>query len=723
MTLSGPITANMWGLFPVIRGGYNMTRSGSFFRSKVAQRIFFLFILCALLPVFVLSVLSYTQVSSQLKRQSLDRLQNSAKAHGMSIYERFLFFETNLKLIVSGNLNSESNQLDIHRAMAVNQNIFQQFKAVGVITASGQLTLLHNEFKNVPGAMINKALTPGPYKPSHFFTPALENTAPGRVFMMIKLNPGATNSETLVGEIKSTVLWGIGYENILPPMTDLCVIDQFRNIMVTSFPADRNLLHRITLKIDGAAPRSFGYKQDQTSYFVSYWPMFLRSRFDAPGLTIILRTRTSNALAPLSNFKKIFPLVILLSVLIVLLLSIVHIRKNLLPLERLKEGTLRVAKQDFKTRVIVSSNDEFEDLADSFNSMSTQLDREFDALTTRTDIDRAILSSLSTKKIINTALKRMFVFFSCQSISINLVVEKQPDTVHAYITTNIKIRKTREEFFRITAEDMQTLSNSPRQILVDSTAGACSFLSKTDQQTKHSFLVLPLFFDNMLKGMVALGHLKDSPFSDNDLRHARQIADQVMVALSNSSLVEALEKLNIGTVQALARAVDTKSAWTAGHSERVTELSLKIATVMGFTPGELEVLQRAALLHDIGKIGVPISILDKPGRLTDEEFEKVKEHPLIGMKILEPIPAYVDVLPVVSQHHERYNGQGYPYGLAGQEIVIGARILAVADVYDAVVSDRPYRNGWIEEKAIRMITDEAGKHFDPLVVKAFLAAI
>ena len=128
-------------------------------------------------------------------------------------------------------------------------------------------------------------------------------------------------------------------------------------------------------------------------------------------------------------------------------------------------------------------------------------------------------------------------------------------------------------------------------------------------------------------------------------------------------------------------------------------------------------------MFDIGKIGIPLSILDKPDKLTDDEFNKIKDHSLLGARILEPINAYEDVIPIVLQHHEKYNGKGYPCGLAGEDIVLGARILAVADVYDAVVSDRPYRDGWIEEKAIEMITAERGEYFDPKVVEAFLAAI
>lgn len=371
----------------------------------------------------------------------------------------------------------------------------------------------------------------------------------------------------------------------------------------------------------------------------------------------------------------------------------------------------------------MKSKDEFEDLADSFNLMSGQLDRHFEAVTTRSKIDRAILSSLSVKKIVNTALKRMYLFFSCDSISINIVMDKKPTTYHGYILTDISVRKTQEEFFNMTLEDQHMLMENKSCLMVDLTKESPSYLARAAVENMASFLVLPIFFDGALKGLVALGFKHSKNHSQDDLNQARQIADQVAVALSNSSLVDALKKLNLGTLEALARTVDAKSSWTAGHSERVTHLSIKIAHVLGLDEKQVETLKRAAYLHDIGKIGISRSLLDKPGRLTDQEFEAVKDHPAIGARILEPIEAYADVIPMVLQHHEKYNGKGYPYGIGGEDIEIGARIMAVADVYDAVVSDRPYRQGWIEEKAISMITEEAGKHFDPKVVDAFLTAI
>lgn len=283
-----------------------------------------------------------------------------------------------------------------------------------------------------------------------------QDKAPAKVYMLMKTIPNHTG--VLAGELHISYLWKIGNHNTLPHNIDPCIVNQVRKVLLTSFPPTDDLLHQVTMKINGKTPLAFKYKEGGETYFASYWPMFLKSRFDAPNLNIILRSNSADALAPLSTFKKIFPLVLLLSFWIVLLLSIIHIRKSLVPLEKLKEGTLRVAKQDLKKRVVVTNQDEFEDLADSFNSMSDQLDQHFAALTTRADIDRAILSSLDTKKIIYTALKRMFVFFSCNSISVNLAVEKQPDTFHAYISTDIKVRKPIEEFFRIPPEDKKILS-------------------------------------------------------------------------------------------------------------------------------------------------------------------------------------------------------------------------------------------------------------------------
>jgi putative nucleotidyltransferase with HDIG domain len=182
---------------------------------------------------------------------------------------------------------------------------------------------------------------------------------------------------------------------------------------------------------------------------------------------------------------------------------------------------------------------------------------------------------------------------------------------------------------------------------------------------------------------------------------------------------DALEAFNLGTLAALARAIDAKSPWTAGHSERVTAIAVALGREMHFPAEQLADLHRGGLVHDIGKLATPSDILDKPGPLTPDERRIIEEHPACGARILKPIAAYARLLPIVSQHHERWDGAGYPCGLSGDDIALSARVVAVADTLDAITSARPYRAGLPVADAIAIIVAQAGRQFDPDVVAAF----
>jgi putative nucleotidyltransferase with HDIG domain len=234
-------------------------------------------------------------------------------------------------------------------------------------------------------------------------------------------------------------------------------------------------------------------------------------------------------------------------------------------------------------------------------------------------------------------------------------------------------------------------------------------------------LVLPVFLKERVTAIIALGHRTPCTYSEEDVLQVRRLANQLGAALSNAHLIEELDQLNWGTLTALARTIDAKSAWTAGHSERVTDLALRIGWVLGLSQKELDALHRGGLLHDIGKIGIPPEILDKMGRLSVEESEVMRQHVRIGARILEPVAAYADVIPIILQHHEWFNGSGYPDGVSGEAISLGARIFAVADSFDALTSDRPYRRGLGRRRAVEMIKEGAGGQFDPKVVQAFLS--
>ena len=177
------------------------------------------------------------------------------------------------------------------------------------------------------------------------------------------------------------------------------------------------------------------------------------------------------------------------------------------------------------------------------------------------------------------------------------------------------------------------------------------------------------------------------------------------------------------TLAGWARALELRDTETAGHSERVTELTLRLAKRMGATEADMVHIRRGCLLHDIGKMGIPDGILLKPARLTEQERQIIEQHPLLAYNMLEPISYLQPALDIPLYHHERWNGMGYPKGLKGEEIPLAARLFAVVDVWDAVLSERPYHQAWPREKALQLIRDEAGQHFDPQVAAAFLQMV
>lgn len=181
-----------------------------------------------------------------------------------------------------------------------------------------------------------------------------------------------------------------------------------------------------------------------------------------------------------------------------------------------------------------------------------------------------------------------------------------------------------------------------------------------------------------------------------------------------------MRELYADTVRGLAAALEAKDKYTRGHSDRVAVYSAAIARQLRMPEGEVEKVEYTGLLHDIGKIGVPDELLSKSGQLRTDEFQRIQQHPVTGAKILSEISFLRDVAATIRCHHERLDGRGYPNGLTEQDIPIHARILAVADAYDAMTSDRPYRRGYPPEEAVRRLLAGCGKQFDPEVVKAFV---
>ncbi|MBU1943397.1 MAG: GAF domain-containing protein [Actinobacteria bacterium] len=209
-------------------------------------------------------------------------------------------------------------------------------------------------------------------------------------------------------------------------------------------------------------------------------------------------------------------------------------------------------------------------------------------------------------------------------------------------------------------------------------------------------------------------------YSAEDLQMFDNFSAQVAVSIENTQLYDRLQDTYLGAIGALAAAIEARDPYTVGHSARVTQYAVAIAQSMGLATEEVEDLRLAGLLHDLGKIGIPDSILNKPGRLSEEEYSAIKMHPALSMRIIEPLPQLGNIIPIIYHHHERFDGHGYIEGKAGETIPLGARIIAVADSYEAMTSDRPYRSALTREQAMAELERCSGTQFDPLVVKHFM---
>jgi putative nucleotidyltransferase with HDIG domain len=279
------------------------------------------------------------------------------------------------------------------------------------------------------------------------------------------------------------------------------------------------------------------------------------------------------------------------------------------------------------------------------------------------------------------------------------------------------------EFGRMVAEHCQHISRQTADKAVSMIINDPEIEYDWDERTIKSSICQPLIAKGKIVGTIAVVRYSNNHvFTTGQLTGLALLGAKAAMAVENFNLYEDLKKTYLSTVEALANAVEARDSYTRGHTERVYLLSSAIAEELDWSQEQLGDLRIGALLHDIGKIGVPDSILNKPGPLTSAEAEIMKKHPATGAKMVEAIPFLKPVLPYILYHHERHDGKGYPMGLCGDDIPLPGRLLAVVDTIDAMTSDRPYRKGRPLSVAMDEVAQYSGTQFNPSVVIACLAA-
>jgi len=273
----------------------------------------------------------------------------------------------------------------------------------------------------------------------------------------------------------------------------------------------------------------------------------------------------------------------------------------------------------------------------------------------------------------------------------------------------------RAVFARATSSILASLEPDQKLVL---SGGSCQGLASGDSQV----LVHPVVRDGAVVGAVFAGEKNgpDRQISSVDRKMLDAAAAHTSILLDNAFLYDDQQLMFVGTLESLSASIDAKDPYTRGHSERVAHLAGALAQAHGLDEEHADRFRIAGIVHDVGKIGVPEAVLTKTGRLTQEEFAQMKRHPEIGFQILKDIPMMDDVLPGVLHHHERYDGAGYPHGLAGERIPLVARVLGLADAFDAMSSHRTYRSAMVRGRVFQELSENAGRQFDPALVSSFM---
>ena len=235
-----------------------------------------------------------------------------------------------------------------------------------------------------------------------------------------------------------------------------------------------------------------------------------------------------------------------------------------------------------------------------------------------------------------------------------------------------------------------------------------------------NILVVPLVVEDAAIGaIIASDKLNGEEYYSTEIKLISSLASECAVSIKKALLFDEIHSMLFSTAEAFSFAIEAKDPYTYGHSKRVSELAVKIAGNMGFPPDTLNWIRLAALLHDIGKIGTPEAILHKVEKLNPYEMSRIREHPLVGAKMIENIQRLRDIARWICYHHEKYDGSGYPAGIRGNDIPLPSRIISIADTFDALTSDRPYRKAYTEEEAIGIMRESIGVDFDPVLFEYF----
>jgi putative nucleotidyltransferase with HDIG domain len=433
------------------------------------------------------------------------------------------------------------------------------------------------------------------------------------------------------------------------------------------------------------------------------------------------------------NVERIFIFSVLIFAVSIILGKFFAIRVTA-PIRVLSEVARERASGNYKQEFTLERSDEIGVLADSLNVMTKKIDshvreieRRIKTMETMNQIDKAVLSSISRADLLERVIGLVSSLFRSSSTSMALYNQEKRGfdllTRFQGIYPGILADNSFIPVGHIDPDSMDRMKQVFQFIPSEANPDFRRLFELLVGGGFRSGINVPVCQSDEYLGSLVLSRDDAKGFSPKEVVSITMLADQVGVALQSIRAVEEKEELLVGILIALTRSIDAKSKWTAGHSERVATYSEKLAVSLRMGEDDIRTVALSALLHDIGKIAVSELILDKPARLTSDEYAIIKEHPSTGARIIADIPSYKKIVPGVLYHHEHWDGSGYPEGLSGESIPMNSRIIAIADVFDAISAERPYRKGLNRSDSLSFMKEHAGILFDASLLDVFVGII
>jgi len=399
----------------------------------------------------------------------------------------------------------------------------------------------------------------------------------------------------------------------------------------------------------------------------------------------------------------------------------VHTLNQKLEMQINEIETLNVNLEE-RIEEIEEANYKIADLAGELEDKNSNLEKVVARLSTLYKVGLAINSTMESENLF-----RLIIDTTMESLNADIgyiiLHDKQKDLLRVDTLVGHELQSPGDIYIPIKNSSVSGwVINNAKPLLIADIDEMPQFdrISALGYERK-TLICAPLIVKDDLIGTISVVNKNDgSTYTNEDLEMLTTIAAQASIAIHNATLFEELKKTYLSTIHSLVSAIEANDSYTRGHSERVTRYCVAIARKIGLSAERLKIMERAAILHDIGKIGVNLALLHKVERLTDEDVANLHMHPEIGMKILEPVEFLYDIRVCIGQHHERFDGKGYPNRIHGDELLLEAKILAIADSFDAMTSDRPYRKALSIDSALKELVDHAGTQFDPAIVPVFV---